>query len=408
MRTLRSCGLLGIAFTTALEAFADDGGARLAKLEKENGLLKSRLESIEAALKAKGVSAPKAAASPAAYTVGSSMPITLSGFVQGSYFTDLSNPPTAYSPGYLWNQPGNASLNRFKVTLATPPVKRSGDEFSAAFRGSLMFGNDAQFLNTVPNGYGNVREGFIELNVPVGTGLNVRAGQLISLLNYESGDGGAANDNFSQGLQWWFTGSGPQTGLQLSYNVTEKVEVKARLQNQIWGVGALDPDDDKLFLGSVNFKPTADTWINFLGFTGRQGASAHMYGGSILAGSQLTSKFHAGTELDIWNYRSNATNSQAYSTGAWLSYQLTDSFKPALRVDYLSDGTGAFTSGNAMPFFPINSSRDVTGVTLTFNYTPLPNVKIQPEIRYDHSSVSRDFGSKQDRVILGAGMTYAF
>ncbi|MEK0445955.1 MAG: hypothetical protein RLZZ399_1276 [Verrucomicrobiota bacterium] len=405
MRSFRSCGLLGVALTTAVEAFAEDGGARIAKLEKENDLLKSRLESIEATLKSKGVPAPKA---PPSFTVAASSPISLSGFVQGSYFHDLSNPPTSYSPGYLWNEPGNASLNRFKVVLSTPPVKRSGDDFSAAFRGSLMFGNDAQFLNTVPNGYGNVREGFIELNVPVGTGLNVRAGQLISLLNYESGDGGAANDNFSQGLQWWFTGSGPQTGLQLSYNVTEKIEVKGRLQNQIWGVGALDPDDDKLFLGSVNFKPTSDTWINFLGFTGRQGAAAHMYGGSILAGSQLTPNFHAGTELDLWNLRSSAKNSQAYSTGLWLSYKVTDTFKPALRVDYLSDGTGAFTSGGGMPFFPINSSRDVTGVTLTFNYNPLPNVKIQPEIRYDHSSVGRDFGSTADRIIVGAGITYSF
>ncbi len=406
-------GLLGVALGTACSASALDDSSKFAKLEQENQMLKKRLDAIESKLKP-SQSSSAAAALEQPLSVGALSKITLSGFVQGSYFYDMSNPGTKpgggvnYSPGYLWNQSGNLSLNRFKLTLASQPVKRSGDDFSAAFRTSLMFGNDANFLNTVSAGYGNVREGYIELNVPIGTGLNVKAGQLISLLNYESGDGGAANDNFSQGTQWWFTGSGPQTGVQLGYNLTEKVDVKVRLQNQIWGVGTLDPDQDKLLLSSINYKPTADTWISLLGFTGRQGASAHMYGGSILAGTSLTPDFHVGTELDLWNYRQNAKNSQAYSTGAWLSYKVTEKFKPALRLDYLSDSSGAFTGGNSAPFFPIAGGRDVTGITLTLNYSPLPNLKIQPEIRFDHSSVAKDFGSQSDRVIVGVGMTYAF
>lgn len=417
--------LLGAALGTACTGSALDDNDKFARLEQENQMLKKRLEAIESKLKPSAPSSPAAAALAQPMSVGALSKITLSGFVQGSYFYDMSNPGTDpgapatdttparsprvnYSPGYLWNQSGNLSLNRFKVTLASPPVKRSGEEFSAAFRASLMFGNDANFLNTVPGGYGNVREGFLELNAPIGTGLNVKVGQLISLLNYESGDGGAANDNFSQGTQWWFTGSGPQTGVQLGYNLTEKVDVKVRLQNQIWGIGALDPDSDKMLLGSINYKPTADTWMSFLGFTGRQGASSHIYGGSFLGGTQLTPDFHIGTELDLWNYRAAADDTQAYSTGVWLSYNVTEKFKPALRVDYLSDASGAFTGGTSAPFFPIGGGRDVTGITLTLNYSPLPNLKIQPEIRFDHSDVPKDFGSKNDRVIVGLGMTYAF
>jgi len=414
LRGTLQCGLLGAALGTACSASAQDDSAKFARLEQENQLLKKRLEAIEAKLKPGTPSSPAAAALAQPMSVGANSKLTLSGFVQGSYFYDMSNPGTKpgggvnYSPGYLWNQSGNLSLNRFKVTLASPPVKRSGDEFSAAFRASLMFGNDANFLNTVPGGYGNVREGFLELNAPIGTGLNVKVGQLISLLNYESGDGGAANDNFSQGTQWWFTGSGPQTGVQLGYNLTEKVDVKVRLQNQIWGIGALDQDSDKLLLGSINYKPTADTWMSFLGFTGRQGASSHIYGGSFLGGTQLTTDFHIGTELDLWNYRAAATDTRAYSTGVWLSYNVTEKFKPALRVDYLSDASGAFTGGTSAPFFPIGGGRDVTGITLTLNYSPVPNLKIQPEIRFDHSDVPKDFGSKNDRIIVGLGMTYAF
>ena len=69
------------------------------------------------------------------------------------------------------------------------------------------------------------------MNAPLGTGLNIRAGQLISLLNYESGDGGAANANFSQGYQWFYTGNGPSAGLQLGYTFTDWMDLKVRVQN---------------------------------------------------------------------------------------------------------------------------------------------------------------------------------
>ena len=59
-------------------------------------------------------------------------------------------------------------------------------------------------------GFQNLREAYVEMNVPIGTGLNVKIGELISLLNYESGDGGAANANFSQGYQWFFTAMAPR------------------------------------------------------------------------------------------------------------------------------------------------------------------------------------------------------
>ena len=55
----------------------------------------------------------------------------------------------------------------------------------------------------------------MELNIPIGTGLNVKAGEMISLLNYESGDGGAVNENFSQGYQWYTQAMAHRPAMQL-------------------------------------------------------------------------------------------------------------------------------------------------------------------------------------------------
>jgi hypothetical protein len=406
-------GVIAVGGTTAsAETPAGGSSSRLARLEKENEALRSRLESLEKAVKAKGAPVYDASkAGPKADFVKAISDTTLTGFVQASYFHDTSH-PDGDSPGYLWNRNSDSfSLNKLKITLASAPVVRSGDEFSAAYRLSLMFGEDAPILNTGSkiNGFDNVREAFVELNVPIGTGLNVRAGQLISLLNYESGDGGAANDNFSQGFQWFFTGNGPAAGVQLGYNLTDKVDVKLRLQNGLYA-GPVDNNNSKTFIGSINYKPTSAAWISLLGFVGREDSfTQHVAGGSLLAGYSVTPKFHVGTELDYFNFRNQGNDSSVYSGGAWLSYQVTETFKPALRLEYLSDSEGVDMSGGALGFSnPVGVGQDLSSVALTLNYTPIPSIKIQPEVRFDYSDLDNAFGKSNHRFVVGLGMSYLF
>src|SRR6185295_19053701 len=137
----------------------------------------------------------------------------------------------------------------------------------AGFKASLIFGEDAPQLNTPGNNssFNDLREAYVELNVPIGTGLNIKAGELISLLNYESGDGGAANPNFSQGNQWWFTGNGPSAGVQLGYAFTEKIDLKARIQNGMFA-GPVDSNEAKAYVASLGLKPIDKLWANVIGW----------------------------------------------------------------------------------------------------------------------------------------------
>jgi len=47
-------------------------------------------------------------------------------------------------------------------------------------------------------------------------------------------------------------------------------------------------------------------------------------------------------------------------------------------------------------------------VTGTVNYKPTANLKIQPEIRWDGTSVSGGFDGEDSRVIVGCGISYLF
>ena len=404
---------MGLALAGSLAAPAAflraDDSAKIDKLEQENQDLKKRLEALEAVAKAEGI-LPDAKSSHVLTKVAGT---TISGFVSASYFYDLSNPPGAGSPGYLWGykEKNSFSINKFKLTIASPAVERSGDKWDVGYRASLIFGNDAGVLNS-NNPLGNsslssLREAFVEANAPIGTGLNIKVGELISLLNYESGDGGAANDNFSQGYQWFYTGNGPAAGAQIGYTFTDWLDVKVRVQNGLYA-GPIDHNTGKTVMGAIGIKPSSTTWISLIGFTGREEAvSKIVEGGSMLGGWQVTDQLHFGTELDYFIFDQGVTDHTVWSAGAFLSYALTDKLAPAVRAEFLSDADGADASGDPLEFAP-NSGQDIASVAFTLNYKPAPNIKIQPEIRFDHTSLPAGFGSKTDRVIVGAGVSYLF
>lgn len=388
-------------------ALAQDG--KLDKLEKENADLKKRLDALESVAQ-KGGLLPSGDSS--SFAVKAASQTTLSGFVTSSYFYDTSDPADNSSNGYLWNRNHNSfALNKLKVTLASPAAERSGDKFDAAYRASLIWGEDAPIVNTggVRQSFEELREAYVELNIPIGTGLNVKAGQLISLLNFESGDGGAANPNFSQGNQWFFTGNGPSAGVQVGYTFTDWLSANARVQNGLY-TGPVDGNGFKTFMGNLVIKPDDKTWISLIGFGGREGAVADQWikGGSVLAGRQLTEKYkvNAGLELDYFNFPIAGGTSDVASAGLWLWADFTDKIGAAFRADYIADGDGAATAG--LLGFPGHTGQDLYSLTFTLNFKPTPAVKISPEIRYDHTSLNNGFDGASDRFMIGMGVSYMF
>lgn len=397
----------------ALPTVAEDA-VRVDKLEKENLELRQRLEALENVAQKEGL-LPSGKTPPK--FVSALSEITLSGFVQASYFYNTDDPADKMSDGYLWNTVHDSfSLNKFKLTLASKPAERSGEAWDSGFRVSMIWGEDAPVLNTGGENQGleALREAYIDLNVPIGEGLIVKAGQLISLLNFESGDGGAANPNFSQGYQWFFTGNGPSAGVQADYQFTDWLNLKARVQNGLYA-GAIDKNDAKTLLGSIGLTPTDKTWVNLIGFVGEESPTLNLAGGSVLAGHKFTDKLNTGVELDYFNFEAaNGDDSVLWSVGGWVWYDFTSKIGAAIRAEYLDDGDGAGLKGITLPNRPgsaiVSPDADgaITSIAFTLNLRPVPSIKIQPELRYDHTSYAGGFDGEQDRFIIGAGITYSF
>lgn len=405
------CALLGGASL----GFAQDA-AKWDKIEQENAELRKRLEALEHLVQKEGIMPTGDA--PKSLPVKAISDITLSGFVTTSYFFDTSTPHDGVSNGYLWNTQHNSfTLNKVKLTLASAPVEQSGEKWDAAFRTSFVFGEDASIVNTGGENQGldELREAYVELNAPLGTGVNVKAGQLISLLNYESGDGGAVNDNFSQGYQWFFTGNGPAAGVQLGYTLTDWLDVKFRVHNSPYG-GPVDSNNGKGVMGSVGIKPDDKTWISLIGFGGDAAPVAdNVQGGSVLAGRQWTTKFNTGLEFDYFNFDPNSgDDADLWSAGVWIGYDFTEVVGLALRAEFMDDVDGFGLKGVGFPGRPgsaitsPDADGNVTSIALTLNYRPVPYIKIQPEVRFDYTSYQDGFDGEDARVIVGMGASYLF
>ena len=405
------------------------------KLEQENQELRKRLDDMEALLEKEGLK-------PSG-TMGTAQPVkaltdvTISGFVTSSYFYDLASPRDNHPTGYLWNTSMNSfEVNKIKLTLASPGVDK--DKWSAAYRASFIWGADAPFVDTGSTdtaGFSWLREAYVELNVPIGTGLDIRAGQLISLLNYESGDGGAANGNFSQGYQWWYTGNGPDAGVQLGYDFNDFIGIKVREQNGLYN-GAVSTGA-KTFLGGLYINPDKKTSIAILGFEGRQDSAyttpPFLDGGSVIASRKITENhnINVAIEADYFNFShayafvgspDEKSHGDWWSLGAWLSADLVPKLGATVRVDYVTDPTGFGTeinspnpavintsAGSGFPAGVYGSGQNLMSATLTLDYMPAPQIKIQPEIRWNHSSYSGAFATaNRDQFIIGMGATYMF
>lgn len=401
---------LGTALIAGLptsQAFGQADGGRLEKLEKENADLKKRLDAIEQ---------KDGAAPDKSYVVKAMNEITISGFAQASYFYNTARPDDGVSDAYLWNTKDNSfSLNKFKLTVASKPV--ATDKWDAGFKASVIFGDDAPQLNTggingtngANTSFNDLREAYVELNVPIGTGLNIKAGELISLLNYESGDGGAANVNFSQGNQWWFTGNGPSAGVQAAYNFTDQVGLVLRVDNGLFQ-GPVDNNEGKAFSTSLNLKPTSKLWANIYGFWDDQPADTDVKGFGTIGGFQITENLGTGWEFDYFNFDAAGERTDVWSIGSWTWYDFSSTAGIAFRADFIDSHGGvlgpAMRPGSGIT--TTDTDGNLASFTLTYNWKPTASLKVQPEIRVDTTSFAEGLDSHGARLTVGLGATYLF
>jgi hypothetical protein len=178
----------------------------------------------------------------------------------------------------------------------------------------------------------------------------------------------------------------------------------------------VDNNQGKAFSGSLNFKPTDKLWVNFVGWYDDQSTGSSTSGAESIGGYQFTKELGTGYEVDYFHFGppSGSTGTvDLWSVGGWAWYNFTSMVGVALRADFVSQDHGvlgpAVRPGAGLT--PTGSTLDggnMGSLTATLNLTPVSNIKIQPEIRYDYTSYSSGLNGDTSRIIIGCGASYMF
>jgi hypothetical protein len=292
---------------------------------------------------------------------------TISGYIDTSAeWNPNGNTGNANLPPYRFNSPSKA--DGFNLDVIQLRIDKPLDEsdWAAGYRADLWFGPDANALGTSSmfNNTGDfaIRQAYVALRAPVGTGLDFKMGVFDSIIGYESLEAGN-NPNFTRSYGNSMEPT-TQTGLLASYRFCDAFSASAGIANT-----AYSAINSRAQLGSTGITggPYAPLWNNLytaLGAAPAQGTdpkaeSFKTYMGSIaltapdsmgfLTGSTLYAGIVSGYNNSIWGSGLGA-NQTSYYVGATVATPVTG-LRLGAAFDYLnyqdlgqSSGLGTFSA----------------------------------------------------------------
>ena len=354
---------------------------------------------------------------------------TISGYVDTSAEW---NPGTgnANSPPYKFG--GAGKTDGFNLDVIQLRIDKPLDEqdWAAGYRADFWFGPDAKILGTDSYlGLANfasdfaIRQAYVALRAPIGTGLDLKMGVFDSILGYESVEAGN-NPNFTRSYGHSIE---PQThtGLLASYRFcdcfsasfgiadTMGPSINSRAFPTPIPVGGLatlplggnQAESYKTYMGSIALT-APDSW-GFLSGSTLYGGVANGFSGSGvnvggLAGANRSSYYvgatvatpvtglRAGAAFDYLDIHS--VNNDTWSLAGYLSFQATEKLSFHARAEYFNDKPDMTGSTVAAPAqgvlfndLAFQRKAEVLALTATVQYDLWKNVISRLELRWDHS-----------------------
>src|SRR6266850_3476474 len=315
----------------------------------------------------------------------------ISGFVSASYLYDFNKTHGSQTVvGRSFDTHANQfTVNKFKLALEKP-IDYNPTNWIVGYRADLIFGQDAAVIHSFDNPHGttfnlgndgDLEQAFVDVNVPIGNGLKVIIGKTVTLMGVEVIEE-VANPNWSEGNQFLFVENFTQTGVQLAYKWTDKLDTEFVVFN---GWDQLPDNNNGLsYMGRVGYALDANNTIGIIGYGGPEQSTAPLVAGAtgsvrnwrdgvdIVANHRFSDKFNSYVQLDYGHEEEVVDNgsSEWYAAGLWLIYDFTDKVGVAFRQDYLKD-----TDGTRTGLTPL--SPELASSTVTLNLKPVANFQVR-------------------------------
>ena len=364
---------------------------------------------------------------------------TISGYVNTSAHWDLGT-GNGNVPGFGYN---NGKQDGFNLDVVKLSIERPLDEgqWSAGYKADLLFGPDANGLATQSGGSVGgdfaVKQAYVALRAPIGTGLDVKLGVFDTIVGYETFDAGN-NPNYTRSYGYTIEPT-THTGVLVTYQFGEMFGISAgvantfgpRINEKAWApAGGVTPraESYKTYMGSIAFSAPKD-WgflggstlyagiINGLNSGYGSGHETHYYVGGALNTPVAGVKLGACYDYAAIDDFAGSPSEWAWAAALYASVQPKDSkFGFHLRGEYATHSTGIFGEANGAGqdlVFP----QKVIALTGTIQYDLWKNVLSRLEVRWDHAAdgsaafggtTGADAATKKNNYMVAANLIYKF
>ncbi|MHB1306741.1 MAG: outer membrane beta-barrel protein [Limisphaerales bacterium] len=353
------------------------------------------------------ISFPTVAEEPVLHPVQSTVQsTTISGYVNTSA-------SLMFGPGgstvYGRSFDGPTKQNGFNLDVVSLALEKGLDEgqWSAGYRVQMWLGPDANTLgsrSTLSTADGDfaLKNAYVALRAPVGTGLDFKIGTFDTVVGYEVADAGV-NPNYSRSLGF-FIEPIVHTGALASYRVSEILSfsggvatrgdvdsINARSGTRgVWsylGSMALTAPESTGFLeGATLYAGVVDSGISRA--TEKLDTDGNVYATdplNLYAGLTIPTPLTGVTLGAAWDYRVSGLFEDSYESAiaGYVSWQASEKLKLSGRADYGYGSHGTF----GVPTVSNGTTADsvkVFGLTGTLDYSLFANAITRFEFRWDH------------------------
>ena len=372
-------------------------------------------------------------------------PFSFRGWLSGGITYNPDKPLDRFNGPVTFNDRANELMMNQFYLIAERAIEADGCNWDFGFRIDTVFGTDSRFTkatglewNTafaeewnsqnrrfyqfaLPQFYG-------EIALPVGAGLKAKIGHFYTIIGNEVV---TAPDNFfySHAYSHQYGEPFTHTGLLLSYPLGENLTITGGVVHgwdNFW-----DNNDKPSIIGGFSATSADEKSTLALSFitgpeqTGNNDNNRIMY--SVVFSRQVTDNFRYIFQHDFGhddNAVAAGVDAVWYGVNQYFLYTINECWSAGLRLEWFRDDNGArvvtlnnaTTTGPRTSPLPANPGLGVSysAITAGLNWSPIDNLVIRPEARWDWSNASGgsyspfNAGTSGSQFLLGTDVIYSF
>jgi hypothetical protein len=329
--------------------------------------------------------------------------ITMGGWVEGSYTWNFRRPGNHVNEGRAFDfEHDEFRLNQIELNIGKAidmAAAAKAGKVDWGFMVDMLYGSDGRLIHSNglsgksaqayphPINQFDLTQAYVDLFLPVGSGLDIRAGKFVTLFGYETINP-TTNPLYSHSYNFGFGIPFTQTGVLGIYNLNDKLSVTAGVTRG-WDQSVDDNNGAVDFLGQVKYVASDEFNVLVNASVGPQrfkNNSDYRYAFEVIANyvpKAMTGFTFAADGLFAWEEHAAANGNTArwYGVTGYAGYKINDMITVNGRAEWFRD-EGASRLGLDASFFEGTLGLSIHPLTDKIGQ----NLVIRPEIRGDYSN----------------------